>query len=68
MFSVNLEEKSYKMSFKALPVKYSSEKIDNVSSPPSPPGADRVKKGTSNMKVYYILPLNYRLTGNTEHF
>ena len=27
-----------------------------------------VKKGTSNMKVYYIIPLNYRLTGHPENF
>ena len=27
-------------------------------------GQKVVRKGTSNMKVYYIIPLNYRLTGN----
>ena len=27
-----------------------------------------VKKRTSNMKVYYIIPKNYRLTGHPENF
>ena len=27
-----------------------------------------VKKGTSRMKVYYIIPLSYRLTGQPEIF
>ena len=27
-----------------------------------------VKKGTSNVKAYYITPLNYRLTGHPENF
>ena len=31
-------------------------------------GQKVVKKGTSNMTVYYIIPLNYRLTGNPENF
>ena len=31
-------------------------------------GAGVVKKQASNMKVYYIVPLNYRLTGHPENF
>ena len=27
-----------------------------------------VKKGTLNVKAYYITPLNYRLTGHPENF
>ena len=27
-----------------------------------------VKKRTSNIKVYYVIPLNYRLTGHPENF
>ena len=27
-----------------------------------------VKERTSNIKVYYIIPLNYRLTGHPENF
>ena len=27
-----------------------------------------VKKRTSNMKVYYIIPLSYQLTGHLENF
>ena len=31
-------------------------------------GAESCLKRTSNMKVYYIIPLNYQLTGNPENF
>ena len=31
-------------------------------------GAGVVKKQASNMKVYYIVPLNYRLTGHPDNF
>ena len=27
-----------------------------------------IKKGTSNMKVYYVIPLNYRFTRRPENF
>ena len=30
--------------------------------------AESCYKRTSNMKVYYIIPLNSRLTGDTENF
>ena len=31
-------------------------------------GAESCLKRTSNMKVYYIIPLNYRLTRHPENF
>ena len=31
-------------------------------------GAEVVKKRTSNVKVYYIISLNYSLTGHPENF
>ena len=44
MFNIKLEEKSYKMSFKALPVKIQLSKNRHGGNIVPPPRADRVKE------------------------
>ena len=49
MFNIKLEEKSYKMSFKALPVKIQQPKNRQRRSTMHP-GVDRVKKSRMNLR------------------
>ena len=63
MFSIKLEEKLYKMSFKALPVKILRSKTNRGATSLSPPGADRVKqtfdKTSTKQKLCLTLNVKY---------
>ena len=59
MFNITLEEKSYKLSFKALPVKKQrSKNRDNVPPTPLPSpftGTDRAKNNDEAVEYQYVL-------------